>query len=197
MYGNTGNFFVDGLGNTTLKSITCNSVNLGNAINTISGTINTISGTYQPRLTNLNNIYNNLTTTNAFINTFTPTDTPTWQISAGSVVSNAEAITNAWGYLENQAQKLTLNQGTGANQDISIQNISTTAYAGQTLIIKVWVKLGTATNFVLVLNNGSAWNTVGGQSFTSPTINSSTYTQISFSFTPPATNKVNIHVGCN
>ena len=177
---NSGSSFnVDASGNLTATSVTTGSINVGTAISNINSQ-------YQPRNTNLNNINNNLTTVNALINTFTPTDTPAWTVSAGSVASNAESITNAWGYVENKAQQLTLNQGNGANQDLSIQNISTTAYAGQTLIIKVWVKLGTATNFDLVVNNGAAWNTVGGQCFTSANgLNTSTYTQISLHLQQP------------
>jgi hypothetical protein len=61
--------------------------------------------------------------------------------------------------------------------------VSTTGYVGQTLIIKVWVKLGNASmNWNLSVNNGSAWNSVAGQTFTSANgLNNSTYTQVSLS----------------
>ena len=76
--------------------------------------------------------------------------------------------------------------------------MSTTGYSGQTLIVKVWVKLGTATNFDLILNNTLASNSIGGQSFTSTHgLNGSAYTQVSYSFTAPTSNAINIHVGSN
>ena len=125
--------------------------------------------------------------------TFTPTDTPTWNVPS-KVASNAESINNTWGYTENNAQRHTLSAGTNADNYF---RVNTTGNSEQTLTIKVWVKLGTSTNFNLVINNTLASNTIGGQSFTTSTLNTSTYTQISYSFTSPASNAINVHVGAN
>ena len=72
-------------------------------------------------------------------------------------------------------------------------------YVGQTLIVKVWVKLGTANmNWNLSINNGQTWDTVGGKTFTSSDgLNTSTYTQLSYSFVCPTTSTFTLHWGSN
>ena len=152
--------------------------------------------------TNLNNINNTINTPNPFLSSFTPTDTPNWRLYAGSVVSNAQKITNSWGIIEHNAQKLTLTTGGTNTYDGYIAGIAVTS--GQQYIIKVWVLLGTATNFNIVVCKVDAWNneqisnfnSVGGQSFSSINgLNTSTYTQISYSFIGPTNNVINIHIG--
>jgi hypothetical protein len=128
---------------------------------------------------------------NAFLTTFTPTDTPTWVLNSGSVLSNQESITNTWNNIENKAQRLTLTAGTF---DLRFNTI--TVPSGQALVIKVWVKLGSATNFVITINNSQTWTGAVGKSFTSTDgLNTTTYTQLSFSFTAPAYGAMNVHIG--
>ena len=64
-------------------------------------------------------------------------------------------------------------------------------------MIKCWVRLGTAgMNWNLSLNNQAAWNTVGGKTFTSSDgLNTTTYTQLLFTFVCPSTTNFAIHVG--
>ena len=114
---------------------------------------------------------------------FTPTDQIAWTKSAGNYANNDSTITNSWGYTENNVQQLTFVAATGSNYDLYV-SVPSTGYTGQTLIIQVWVKLGTATSWNLSVNNGQAWNTVGGQTFTPST---TSYTQLSYSFTCPTT----------
>ena len=72
-------------------------------------------------------------------------------------------------------------------------------YSGVSYTVSMWVKLGTATNLCLVVNNSIVWNTVGGKEFTTAGdgINTTTWTKISYIFTGPASNTVNIHLGDN
>ena len=67
---------------------------------------------------------------------------------------------------------------------------------GSQYTFSAYVKLGTATNFDVVVNNTFAWNTVGGRSFNSSNgLNTSTFTRISYTFTAPASGRVNLHLG--
>lgn len=94
------------------------------------------------------------------------------------------------------ADTLTLTSNNSSGYD-TYQN--TTGYtAGTTMVVEGWVKLGTATNFALVINNNVAWNTVGGKTFTAADgLNTSTWKRISYTFTMPATGTVNLHLGCH
>jgi hypothetical protein len=70
------------------------------------------------------------------------------------------------------------------------------ATSGVEYTIGVWVKLGTATNFCIVVNNTQAWNTIGGKAFNSSDgLSTSKWTHISFTFTGPATGQINLHIG--
>jgi hypothetical protein len=67
---------------------------------------------------------------------------------------------------------------------------------GQVYTVSMYVKLGTATNCVIIINNTQAWNTVGGKSFTSADgLNTTDWTRISFTFTGPAFGAINWHIG--
>jgi hypothetical protein len=67
---------------------------------------------------------------------------------------------------------------------------------GQVYTVSMYVKLGTATNCVIIINNSQAWNTVGGKSFTSADgLNTTDWTRISFTFTGPAFGAINWHIG--
>jgi hypothetical protein len=60
----------------------------------------------------------------------------------------------------------------------------------------MYVKLGTATNCVIIVNNSFAWNTVGGKSFTSADgLNTTDWVRISYTFTGPASGQINWHIG--
>ena len=67
---------------------------------------------------------------------------------------------------------------------------------GQVYTVSMYVKLGTATNCVIIINNTINWNTVGGKSFTSTDgLNTTDWTRISFTFTGPASGQINWHIG--
>ena len=75
------------------------------------------------------------------------------------------------------------------------------ASTSTTYTMSLYVKLGTATNICLVVNNTTAWNTIGGQSFdSSDGLNTSTWTRIEFTFTTPSSlpvGAINFHIGGN
>jgi hypothetical protein len=65
-----------------------------------------------------------------------------------------------------------------------------------TYYISAYVKLGTATNVCITVNNTVAWNTVGGQSFSAANgLNTNTWTRVGFTFTAPAGANINYHIG--
>jgi hypothetical protein len=65
-----------------------------------------------------------------------------------------------------------------------------------TYYISAYVKLGTATNVCITVNNTVAWDTVGGQSFSAADgLNTNTWTRVGFSFTAPAGANINYHIG--
>ena len=70
---------------------------------------------------------------------------------------------------------------------------------GEQYKMTVWLKLGTATNFVMQPNNG-AWSTLAGRSFTSEDgLNTSTWTQVTHKFTYSSGGRsyINFHIGGN
>ncbi|MBV5327108.1 MAG: hypothetical protein JZU65_05635 [Chlorobium sp.] len=70
--------------------------------------------------------------------------------------------------------------------------------AGASAVVSVWVKLGTTTNFCIVINNSIAWNTVGGKCFTSADgLNTSTWLFIKYEFVVPANGTINLHIGAH
>ena len=72
----------------------------------------------------------------------------------------------------------------------------TNSYSGQQLIVRVWVKLGTATIFALVMHNVLGWNTVGGKCFTSADgLNTSTYSLCQLVVVVPSSVSLAINVG--
>lgn len=87
----------------------------------------------------------------------------------------------------------------------SILNFTTSAWdmhynrtglsAGSTYYFTIWVKLGTATNFCIVMNNTTAWNSISGnKAYTAADgLSTSSWTRIVHQFT--ATSGVNIHLG--
>ena len=114
------------------------------------------------------------------------TSSPAWNTSAGSYTNNSATAPDT----STTASTLTLSPATW---DL-YQNVA--AETGVVYKVGVWVKLGTATNFCIVVNNTSAWNTIGGKSFTSADGLSTTgWTYVSYVFTGPASGNVNLHIG--
>jgi len=69
---------------------------------------------------------------------------------------------------------------------------------GQECTFSAWVKLGTATNFVIVPNGTSNWNNMpdGWRSFdASDGLNTTSFTKVSHTFTVPSTQLINFHIG--
>ena len=70
---------------------------------------------------------------------------------------------------------------------------------GKTFKMTAWLKLGTATNFVMTPNNG-AWNTLDSRSFDAEDgLNTSTWTQVTheFVYTAGGRTYINFHIGAN
>lgn len=68
---------------------------------------------------------------------------------------------------------------------------------GRTYTLSMYVRLGTANNFNVVVNNTAAWNTIGGNSFnaSNASLSNATWQRISYTFVGPATGRVNVHLG--
>ena len=117
-----------------------------------------------------------------------PTNSPVWVISNGSYINNNAAAPDG----TTTAQKQTL---TAASWDL-YQTFTTAT--GVAYTISAYVKLGTATNYCVVVNNTQAWNSVARKCFTAADgLNASTWTKISLPFTGPATGGVNLHIGAH
>jgi hypothetical protein len=138
-----------------------------------------------------------VTALSAFITTFVPTDFAAWNPGGNAVAlvtsDSSYPITNAYGYLTNYASQLTLsNTPTNlwvANTGVTLEKIYTA---------RVWVKLGTASNFCLCFNNTLGWNTIGCKSYTAADgLNATTYTLIQYTFVGPASGFVNMHIGAH
>jgi hypothetical protein len=68
--------------------------------------------------------------------------------------------------------------------------------SGSTYTVSGYVKLGTATNAVIVLNDTTAWNTVPGANFVATAANGySDWKRFSITFTAPVSADINIHIG--
>ena len=91
--------------------------------------------------------------------------------------------------------------GTNNAYNITMHNVVYDMYStftglsvGTTYSYSVYVKLGSATNFAVVVNNTVAWNSVAGsQTFTN--LNGTNYTRVSITFVAPVQGQVNIHLG--
>ena len=68
---------------------------------------------------------------------------------------------------------------------------------GRTYTVSMYIRLGTANNFNVVVNNTAAWNTIGGNSFnaSNASLSNATWQRISYTFVGPATGRVNVHLG--
>jgi hypothetical protein len=70
--------------------------------------------------------------------------------------------------------------------------------SGTTYTVSGYIKLGTASNAVIVINNTSAWNTVANGSIVCSTANgfsTTSWKRFELTITGPSTNKINIHYG--
>ena len=116
------------------------------------------------------------------------TNSPTWNVNQGAYTNNNATSPDG-----------TTTAGTYTLTTVSwdlYQTIPVTS--GVEYTVGAWVKLGTATNFCIVINNTLAWNTVGGKAFdSSDGLSTSKWTHISFTFTGPASGNVNLHIGAH
>jgi len=66
---------------------------------------------------------------------------------------------------------------------------------GASMVYSIYVKLGTARNFCVVVNNTAAWNTITGSVFTAPELSDQHYTRVDVPFTVDGNGQVNVHLG--
>ena len=96
--------------------------------------------------------------------------------------------------VSNSASEMQLATGNGI--DAALTQIPVTSGASYTF--SAWVKLGTATNLALHVNNTTAWDSVpdGTYSFdVNDGLNTNTFVKVSHTFTAPSTGSVNVHIG--
>ena len=96
--------------------------------------------------------------------------------------------------VSNSASEMQL--ATGSVYDTILYRAPVTPGASYTF--SAWVKLGTATNLALHVNNGLAWNTIpdGTYSFdVNDGLNTNTFVKVSHTFTAPSTGMVNVSTG--
>ena len=114
------------------------------------------------------------------------TNSPTWNVNQGSYTNNNSTAPD--GSTTAATYTLTVN-----SWDL-YQTIAVTS--GVVYRVGVWVRLGTATNFCIVVNNTQAWNTVSGKAFNSSDgLSTSKWTHVSLTFTGPSTGNMNLHIG--
>jgi len=119
------------------------------------------------------------------------TNSPTWVIGNGSSTNNNATAPDG----TTSAGTYTLSATSALQFDLYLTISGLTV--GRVYTVGMWVKLGTATNFCLVVNNSIAWNTIGGKAFTSSDgLSTGKWTHISYTFTQPAgSNQINLHLG--
>ena len=96
--------------------------------------------------------------------------------------------------VSNSASEMQL--ATGSNFDVFLDAIVVSS--AQKYTFSAWVKLGTATNFALHVNDTSAWDVVPGGMYSfdaNDGLNTNTFVKVSRTFTAPSSNKVNVHIG--
>jgi hypothetical protein len=157
------------------------------AISTVNG-LQTTLDTKQTKITNI-------TSQSSFLYIFPPTDFVSWTPGGNSIstVTNnlSYPITNQYGVITNYASRITLSA--------SVYNLyysSIPITVGKIVIVRVWVKLGTATNCCLTFNNTVASNTIGGKAFSAVDgLNTSTNTQVEYSFVGPSSGFFHLSIG--
>ena len=119
--------------------------------------------------------------------TYSVTNSPTWSNSL--LTSTNNNVTSPDGNTSGGTYNLHSSSYDGYQNFTGITS-------GVEYTVGVWVKLGTATNFCIVVNNTAAWNTIGGKSFDSNDgLSTSKWTHISYTFTGPASGQINLHIG--
>jgi hypothetical protein len=96
--------------------------------------------------------------------------------------------------VSNSASEMQLKTGSGI--DTFLYRVPVTSGASYTF--SAWVKLGTATNFTLHVNDTLAWDSVpdGRYSFdVNDGLNTNTFVKVSHTFTAPSNGIVNVHIG--
>jgi hypothetical protein len=84
--------------------------------------------------------------------------------------------------------------GGGTTEYVYASQINTAS--GVTYTLSGYVKLGTASNFVIVLNNTLSWNTIPNGNFVATAVDGyDNWKRFKITFVGPASNKVNIHLG--
>ena len=120
-----------------------------------------------------------------------------FQTQTGSFTNNtAYPITDSSGNITNYASKHSL---TPSNYNLWTPVLGSSYTVGDTITIKVWLMLGTATNWCLVVDDGYSDSMKGVSFNASHGLNTSTYTQVSFSFIapnlPPSHDYFNMTIG--
>ena len=91
------------------------------------------------------------------------------------------------------AATYTYNGGTGSEYFYGYEIAVT---SGVTYTVSGYVKLGTAANFVIVLNDTTSWNTIPNGNFVATAVDGyDSWKRFEITFVAPTTNKVNIHLG--
>jgi hypothetical protein len=118
------------------------------------------------------------------------TNSSTWVIGNGSSTNNNATAPDG----TTSAGTYTLSATSALQFDLFLTISGLTN--GRVYTVGMWVKLGTATNFCLVVNNSQAWNTIGGKAFTSSDgLSTSKWTHISYTFAATASGAINLHLG--
>ena len=113
----------------------------------------------------------------------TKTDVINFQNQTGSYTNNtAYPITDRFGNITNYASQHSL---TSSNHNLWTQVLDSNYTVGDHMTIKVWLMLGTATNWCIVVDDGYSESMKGVSFNASHGLNTSTYTQVSFSFIAP------------
>jgi hypothetical protein len=92
--------------------------------------------------------------------------------------------------------KYTKTAGQTTNEFLYKNQIPVTS--GTTYTVSGYIKLGTASNAVIVINNSNAWNTVANGNIVCSTANgfsTTAWKRFELTITGPASNKINIHYG--
>ncbi|MAO24192.1 MAG: hypothetical protein CMJ25_25855 [Phycisphaerae bacterium] len=94
--------------------------------------------------------------------------------------------------VSNSASEMQL--ATGSSYDSSLRQVPVTS--SQSYTFSAWVKLGTATNFALNVNNTSLLLADGAYSFdANDGLNTNSFVKVSHTFVAPSTGAVNAHIG--
>ena len=118
-----------------------------------------------------------------------PTNSPVWNKNSGTYVNNNVVAPDG----TMTGSTLTL---TSVAWDL-YQPISPTP-SGTVYTFSAYVKLVTAANFCVVMNNQISWGTVFGKCFSATDgLSTTQWTRVSFNFTAPASNAINFHIGAH